>query len=112
MMRRRGGWALPLTTGIPTPPIERSCVSPSPPRLPVQGHNGRRYPVPMNALGEIICPGCGRHHHPEGRRIYCSHGCVEWVYNHGGRLDVNEVADRISEIDERLHQEENHARTA
>jgi hypothetical protein len=56
----------------------------------------KRYPDARNALGELICPGCGDHF--MGVSAYCSLKCKERIRVQGGRLDRAEIAERIARL--------------
>ena len=59
-----------------------------------------KYPIPLNSLGEMICPGCGRHFWPrwkDHRRVSVYHAehCRDRVQRRGGRLTREQLRHRL-----------------
>jgi hypothetical protein len=59
-----------------------------------------KYAYALNALGEVICPGCGLHMpiRVGGTQplIYCSDRCKQRVFLQGGRLTRSAVREIIA----------------
>lgn len=56
----------------------------------------------VNALGEVICPGCGCHMTPPSHSrfplVYCSGRCKKRVQDAGGRYTRDELKEAIDAV--------------